>query len=174
MFFCSFFPPLFSYIKSNRKGLKYDVCISPFRRWGLRRKFLISAQEQVITGDPVLKKKEKKKRATWLLKTTHLFHPLWDREHLREYQILSRSPKPPLLACPQSFDWLVVKVDGDYWSAWRAPVVTAQDWRPHQRDFLAFTGPCLTSVAGTRLPWLPLWTVWAWSQVIKTFFYVFK
>lgn len=54
------------------------------------------------------------------------------------------SPNPPLLACPQTFEWLVVKLDGDYWSARRAPAVSTKVWRLHQRGFF---GCCLGSVA---------------------------
>lgn len=130
MFFCSFFPPLFSYIKSNRKGLKYDVCISPFRRWGLRRKFLIRAQEQVITGDPVLKKKERKKEQ----------HGCWKRLissiHSETGSILESikfSAGPPNL-----LSWPALRALTDLW--WRLMGIIdlpgARLWLRHKTDDL--------------------------------------
>lgn len=55
-----------------------------------------------------------------------------------EYQILHQFLQTPLSSpVLGALSGLVVKLDGDYWSARRTPVVSAEDWRPHQRCFLA-------------------------------------
>lgn len=112
---------------------------------GLRRKRLIRVHELFHNRRSCLK--ERLGRRRWVSSLS-----LWHRECLSEYQMFSRSPKPPPLACPWRFEWLVVKLDGDYWSAWRTPAVSAQDWRPHQREFLAHTGLSLRWAEEPRRP----------------------
>lgn len=133
------------------KWMTCDIGINLLRRWRLRT---CMPEKEVSNHRTAGKRQKPCHNSRSCLKSCGRrvlipFHSETESD-LREYQIPCRSPSPPPLACPRRLEWLVVSLDGDYWSAWRAPAVSAQDWRPRQREFLANVGPCLRSAVEPR------------------------